>query len=96
MARARRAATVHAEDLRGGAALLLAALAAEGESRVQEAAHLDRGYERLLGKLRELGALVRREGVDDTQSEGPQALRGISDGAGFAVEAKKERAPVTM
>lgn len=47
-----------APDLRGGAALLISALAAEGESVIRGAELLDRGYEELLAKLTGLGALI--------------------------------------
>lgn len=57
-----RAATVAAADLRGGAALVLAALAARGRSRVERTDYLERGYERLDEKLAQLGARVAREG----------------------------------
>lgn len=53
------AATVRAPDLRGGAALLIAALAAKGQSEITNAAVLRRGYEHLEAKLRALGANVR-------------------------------------
>ena len=49
-------AAVRAEDLRGAAALAVAALAAEGETRIDGLRHLLRGYERFDGKLRGLGA----------------------------------------
>lgn len=52
-------------DLRATAALVVAALAAEGESTVEGLAYLDRGYEGLEAKLAALGALVRRVGVLD-------------------------------
>lgn len=51
--------TLHAPDLRAGAALVLAALAARGESVVEGAQHLARGYEELEAKLTSLGAEVR-------------------------------------
>jgi UDP-N-acetylglucosamine 1-carboxyvinyltransferase len=51
--------TIHAPDLRAGAALVLAALGARGESVVEGAHHLDRGYEDLAGKLTSLGAEVK-------------------------------------
>ncbi len=54
-------ANVMASDLRASAALVLAALAADGESTIRRIYHLDRGYERLEAKLRALGAEVRRE-----------------------------------
>ena len=53
-------AEVQAGDLRGGAALALAALAAEGESRVENVELIDRGYERLEDMLAALGADIRR------------------------------------
>ena len=54
------AADVTAEDLRGGAALVLAALAAEGRSTVKGLEHIDRGYYELERKLSALGAKVLR------------------------------------
>jgi UDP-N-acetylglucosamine 1-carboxyvinyltransferase len=53
-------AQVRATDLRGGAALVLAALGAEGRSEIADANHIDRGYEDLARDLRELGASVVR------------------------------------
>ncbi len=53
--------TVHASDLRGGAALVTAALGARGESVVSGLEHIDRGYQDLDGDLRRLGADIRRE-----------------------------------
>ena len=52
---------MEAPDLRGGAALTLAALAAEGESRITGLRHIDRGYEALEQDLAALGADIRRE-----------------------------------
>ncbi|MCX8006568.1 MAG: UDP-N-acetylglucosamine 1-carboxyvinyltransferase [Coriobacteriia bacterium] len=51
-------APVMAPDLRGGAALVLAGLAAEGETLVAGTYHIERGYEDLVGKLRSVGAAV--------------------------------------
>ena len=51
-------AVVEATDLRAGAALMIAALAAEGESEITGTRHLLRGYEDMAGKLRSLGASV--------------------------------------
>ena len=45
---------------RGGAALVIAALAADGETRVDNIYHIDRGYEDYVGKLRALGADIER------------------------------------
>lgn len=53
-------ATVEAADLRSGAALVLAGLVAEGQTAVEGAIHIERGYENLDGKLRGLGAIVER------------------------------------
>lgn len=57
-------APVRVTDLRAGAALLVAALAAEGKSEIHEINHLDRGYENLLEKLEASGALVQRVSRD--------------------------------
>ena len=54
-------ATVCAEDLRGAAALTIAALIAEGDSKVFGIEHLERGYEDLYGKFRSLGAKISRK-----------------------------------
>ena len=53
-------AQVMATDLRASASLVLAGLAAEGETEVSRVYHLDRGYERLEEKLANLGARIRR------------------------------------
>jgi UDP-N-acetylglucosamine 1-carboxyvinyltransferase len=53
-------ATVMATDLRASASLVVAGLAAEGETLVDRIYHLDRGYEHLEAKLAQLGAHVRR------------------------------------
>ena len=54
-------AEVMATDLRASMSLVLAGLAAEGETRVHRVYHLDRGYERLEEKLSAVGADVERE-----------------------------------
>lgn len=53
-------ASVRCTDLRGGAALVIAALAARGESRIEDITHIDRGYEHLAEKLTALGGSIRR------------------------------------
>ncbi len=53
-------APVMASDLRASAGLILAGLAAEGQTEISRVYHLDRGYERIEDKLRDLGAAVRR------------------------------------
>jgi len=53
-------ATVSAHDLRAGAALVIAGLAAEGVTFVKDIHYVERGYERLIDKLSALGAMIRR------------------------------------
>ncbi len=54
-------AEVEASDLRASACLVLAALAAEGRTRIYGLEHLDRGYERMEEKLKAVGARIRRK-----------------------------------
>lgn len=54
------AAPVMASDLRGGAALILAGLVAEGTTELSRIYHLDRGYEKVEEKLASLGAEIKR------------------------------------
>ncbi len=54
-------APVRATDLRGGAALMVAGLAAEGETRINDIQHIQRGYEDPVRDLRKLGAAIRLE-----------------------------------
>jgi UDP-N-acetylglucosamine 1-carboxyvinyltransferase len=56
------AAPVRALDIRAGAAMVIAALCADGVTEIADVYHLDRGYESLEEKLSGLGAEVRREG----------------------------------
>ena len=51
---------VAATDLRAGAALILAGLVSEGETEISEIHHLDRGYEKIEEKFRNLGADIKR------------------------------------
>jgi len=53
-------ATVTANDLRAGAALVIAGLAAEGTTWVKNIHFVERGYEKLIDKLTALGAVIRR------------------------------------
>ena len=53
-------AAAEASDLRGGAALVAAALGAQGESRITSIHHIDRGYEHMEHALCTLGADIRR------------------------------------
>ncbi len=63
-------APVVATDLRASAALVLAALAAEGKTTIQGLHHLDRGYDNLEGKLRQLGVRLQRV-QDEAKIEEP-------------------------
>jgi UDP-N-acetylglucosamine 1-carboxyvinyltransferase len=53
-------APVRAPDIRAGAALVIAGLAAHGETAISEIHHVDRGYDDLVGRLRSLGANIER------------------------------------
>ena len=56
---------VRACDLRAGAAMVIAALAAEGTTVIEDAHYIERGYEDIIGKLSALGAkLLRQEEID--------------------------------
>lgn len=64
-------ADVYATDLRGGAALVVAALRAEGESTINNLEHIARGYENLEGNLSQLGAdIIRIENEKEGNKEG--------------------------
>ena len=53
-------APILASDLRASASLVLAGLAAEGETLIDRVYHIDRGYETIVRKLRKLGADIER------------------------------------
>jgi UDP-N-acetylglucosamine 1-carboxyvinyltransferase len=55
-----KGAPVMATDLRASASLIIAGLAAQGETHVSRIYHLDRGYERMEEKLSRLGAKIER------------------------------------
>lgn len=55
-----KAAGVKAVDLRAGAAMVIAGLAAEGETTIDDVYHIERGYERMVEKLNAVGADIRR------------------------------------
>ena len=52
--------TVKALDIRSGAAVILAALAAEGTTTVEDAHHVNRGYADIVGTLASIGASIKR------------------------------------
>ncbi|MEC0225780.1 UDP-N-acetylglucosamine 1-carboxyvinyltransferase [Paenibacillus alba] len=62
-------AKVCATDLRAGAALILAALAAEGETEITGVHHIDRGYVDITDVLRELGADIHRSVPQEVEQE---------------------------
>ncbi len=63
-------APTSAPDLRGGAALILASLAAQGTSEVLNVSHIDRGYENIEKKLKSLGAQIERIESNEERSAG--------------------------
>jgi len=65
-----RGTEVSIPDIRSGAALVIAALCAEGESVLHNAWHVDRGYENMPGKLASVGAKITSEKVE-SDSAGP-------------------------
>jgi UDP-N-acetylglucosamine 1-carboxyvinyltransferase len=64
-----KGARVEASDLRAGAALCLAGLAAEGETLVQNVHFIDRGYENFEGNLRGLGARIERLPLQESATQ---------------------------
>lgn len=62
------AAPVKATDLRAGAAMVIAALAAEGTSQIEDIEYIERGYEELETKLRRLGAQIKKIVIPDTST----------------------------
>ena len=61
------AAPVKSTDLRAGAAMLIAALIAEGETSIEDIRHIERGYENVEEKLRSLGADIKRVAVHSSK-----------------------------
>lgn len=61
-------ATICAPDLRAGAALVIAALSAEGFSVVEQVEYIERGYENFEGKMRELGASIEKVDAEDKKA----------------------------
>ena len=58
-----RAGRMSSPDIRAGIALLIAALTAQGTSRIDNIAQIDRGYENIEGRLNALGAKIQRAEV---------------------------------
>ena len=64
-----RAAAVKAVDLRAGAAMVIAGLAAEGETTIDDVYHIERGYERMVEKLNAVGTDIRRVDVRESKEK---------------------------
>ncbi len=71
-------APVLGTDLRASAALVIAGLAAEGQTTIQGLQHLDRGYDRLDMKLQQLGAKILRVGETSTDAEIAPSISSLS------------------
>lgn len=67
-----KGAPVKATDLRAGAALIIAALSADGVSEIYDIFHVERGYENMEVKLRNLGANIVKAEEPDPIAEAPQ------------------------
>ena len=63
-----KGAPVRADDLRAGAAMVIAAMCAEGTTLIEDAHFIERGYEDIVGKLTALGASIRRVETFETPS----------------------------
>lgn len=68
-------APVKACDLRAGAALIIAGLAASGITEIEDIYHIERGYDCMEGKLRNLGADIEKVSVPDKQSLKPDEVK---------------------
>jgi hypothetical protein len=85
-------APVMATDLRASVSLVIAALAADGETEINRVYHLDRGYDRLVEKLSALGAGLVRVADDVRVRAG--SLRGSALGDGAPRDGAAEKAAV--
>lgn len=66
---------ISSPDIRAGMALVLAALAAKGETRISNIRQIDRGYERVEDKLRSLGADIQRVNLDSLETAEIKAIQ---------------------
>lgn len=64
-----KGAPIRADDLRAGAALIIAALTAQGRSEIENVLYIDRGYEEVIQKFSALGADIERVTVDDDDND---------------------------
>jgi UDP-N-acetylglucosamine 1-carboxyvinyltransferase len=67
------AAPVKAMDLRGGVAMIIAGLIANGETEVEDIHLIERGYDDIVGKLQRIGADIRKVIVPDEENSIPKA-----------------------
>lgn len=68
-----KGAYVNATDLRAGAAMIIAALAAEGETEIEDIYHIERGYEDVVEKFRAIGADIQKRYYPDDDDIGMRA-----------------------
>ena len=66
-------AQIKAMDLRAGAAMVIAGLAAKGTTEIEDIHHIERGYDDIVGKLRRAGADIRKVSFPDEKSTFAQA-----------------------
>ena len=62
-------AEVKASDLRAGAAMVIAGLAAHGQTSISNIHHIDRGYEKIEEKFSQLGANIKRVEINEDLSD---------------------------
>ena len=62
------AAPVKAVDLRGGVAMIIAGLIADGETEVEDVHLIERGYDDIVGKLQRIGADIRKVILPDDEN----------------------------
>ncbi len=75
-----RGERVESPDIRAGMAMLIAALCADGRSEIGNIRQIDRGYERIDERLRELGGRIERVATDPSPSPRKLGLNPGSDG----------------
>lgn len=68
-----KSAPIRADDLRAGAALLIAGLVANGVTEIEEIYHIERGYENVLDKFQALGALIEKRYFPDDDTKQKQS-----------------------
>jgi UDP-N-acetylglucosamine 1-carboxyvinyltransferase len=70
-----KSATVTSNDLRAGAAMVIAALCAEGDTTIMDVRYIERGYDHLDEKLRSLGAKVEKIEIEDPEEVAEKVAR---------------------